>query len=344
MRQPRLRGEGKNYTHAVSRIVDRQYLLGRTEKERFVEIMRQLENFLGVRVVTFTLMSNHVHLLLEEPDRDSLPKLTKEQLLERLPCLYDESKVQSVANELEHAGALGDHDRYDRILKRYEDRMADISVFMKELKQRFTQWYNRRNNRAGTLWESRFHSVLVEDDPQALMVMAAYIDLNPVRAGMVDKVEDYRWCGYGAAAGGDQTAREGLGRILDASDTVCGETFRADWRETAKLYRLWLHSEGEQIEALPDEGKPGRKGFSRETVEAEEARDGEMSTAEVIRCRVRYFTHGAVLGSAAYVEKIYRANRQHFGTKRTSGARKMKGADWGGLCVIRDLRKEVIIR
>lgn len=39
------------------------------------------------------------------------------------------------------------------------------------------------------------------------MTMAAYIDLNPVRAGIVTKAEDYRWSGYGAAMGGDEKAR-----------------------------------------------------------------------------------------------------------------------------------------
>jgi len=53
---------------------------------------------------------------------------------------------------------------------------------MKDLKQRFTQWYNKRNGLKGTLWEDTYQSVLVEDSERALMTMAAYIDLNPVRA------------------------------------------------------------------------------------------------------------------------------------------------------------------
>jgi hypothetical protein len=81
---------------------------------------------------------------------------------------------------------------------------------MKELKQRFTQWYNRRMGRKGTLWEEHFKRVLVEGDEKALMTVAAYIDLNPVRAGMVERVEDYRWFGYGSAVAGNRWAREGL--------------------------------------------------------------------------------------------------------------------------------------
>ncbi|MGE3312392.1 MAG: transposase, partial [Limisphaerales bacterium] len=68
-------------------------------------------------------------------------------------------------------------------LATFHARMYDVSAFMKLVKQRFTQWYNRRVGRKGTLWEDRFRSVLVEGAGDALVTMAAYIDLNPVRAG-----------------------------------------------------------------------------------------------------------------------------------------------------------------
>ena len=77
---------------------------------------------------------------------------------------------------------------------------------MKPLKQCFTRWFNREQDRRGTLWEERFKSVLVEDG-HAARVMAAYIDLNPVRAGMVEHPKDYRWSSYGEAVGGKQRAR-----------------------------------------------------------------------------------------------------------------------------------------
>ncbi len=70
---------------------------------------------------------------------------------------------------------------------------------MKLLKQRFSQWHNARNARKGTLWEERFRSVLVDGAGEALLTMAAYIDLNPVRAGIVQDPKDYRWSGYGEA-------------------------------------------------------------------------------------------------------------------------------------------------
>jgi len=71
--------------------------------------------------------------------------------------------------------------------------------------------YDRRKGRKGTLWEERYKSLLVEGDEKALMTVAAYIDLNPYRAEMVDRVEDYRWCGYASAVA--ERVRPGLGCV-----------------------------------------------------------------------------------------------------------------------------------
>ncbi len=63
-----------------------------------------------------------------------------------------------------------------------EDK-EQLRMYMKGFLQRFTQWFNRKHGRSGGLWEDAFKSVLVEDGA-ASRTMAAYIDLNPVRAGM----------------------------------------------------------------------------------------------------------------------------------------------------------------
>ena len=87
---------------------------------------------------------------------------------------------------------------------------------MKTLLQRFTRWSNRTYERSGTLWDERYKSVIVESGIAA-RTMAAYIDLNPVRAGMVKYPAEYRWSSYGEAMGGGakgngKKAREGLVR------------------------------------------------------------------------------------------------------------------------------------
>src|SRR5690606_30232061 len=94
-------------------------------------------------------------------------------------------------------------------------RFCDLSAFVKELKERFSRWFNKHHERRGTLWMERFKSVLVEDG-DALRTMALYIDLNPVRAGLVEDPKDYRWTGYGEASGGSKRARRGLCKVMEA--------------------------------------------------------------------------------------------------------------------------------
>lgn len=342
MRQPRIRGDGKSYYHCLSRVVDGRYILGDEEREHFVVLMRQLEAFHGMRVVTYCVMSNHFHLLIEEPDDETRGACDAETILGRVGRLHDETAERTLREELERARAAKNEKWESEILDRYRRRMGDLACFMKELKQRFSQWYNRRNGRRGTLWEDRYKSVLVEGRGKALMTMAAYIDLNPVRAGMVSKVEDYRWCGYASAVGGNNWARRGLGRILTDSDTISGGQYEARWEETATLYRLWIYHEGEVREIVAAGAKPERKGFSQEDVEAEQKRGGKLTLKEVLRCQVRYFTDGAVFGSARFVDEVFERNRSKFGKTRRTGARIMLKADWEGLAVIRNLQGRVI--
>ena len=62
-------GRRSGIYHCVSRVVDRQFVLGKEEKERFVQLMRLYERFCGVRVLSHCVMSNHFHLLVEVPLR-----------------------------------------------------------------------------------------------------------------------------------------------------------------------------------------------------------------------------------------------------------------------------------
>ena len=105
--------------------------------------------------------------------------------------------------------------------------MNDISIFIKELKGRFAQWYNRRHRRYGALWAERFKSVLLEGG-RAVATVAAYIDLNPVRAGLCRDPKDYRYCGYAEAlAKGSAAALEGIRIILDLPQTTSPEQLGA---------------------------------------------------------------------------------------------------------------------
>jgi hypothetical protein len=185
---------------------------------------------------------------------------------------------------------------------------------MKTLKQRFSLWYNKKHGRRGTLWEARYKSVLVENG-YAARTMAAYIDLNPVRAGMVRDPKDYRWSGYAEAVAGGKLARNGVMRILSEldSDTAqdgwsgAGDIEKYDWRSVAKRYRLCLFEDGASFGEPTGDAqrtRKKRKGFSQEEVEGEQDRGGQLSIAAIASCKSRYFVEGAVLGSKEWVNEV----------------------------------------
>ena len=77
-----------------------------------------------------------------------------------------------------------------------------VGAMMKALGQRYVQYVNRTYQRSGTLWEGRFRSCLTQDEVYLLSCMR-YIELNPVRAGMVVHPGEYRWSSYRCNAQGE---------------------------------------------------------------------------------------------------------------------------------------------
>ena len=186
--------------------------------------------------------------------------------------------------------------------------------------------------------------------------MAAYIDLNPVRAGIVDDPADYRWSSYGEAVGGGRGAKwaqEGLVRAMYSfGEREVGER---SWSQggAGKEYRRMLIAAGmEQGEQRSHSGAKQRvvirKGMEREKAIAElERLSGEgardLKISKVVGCRVRYFSDGAVIGSRAFVDSVFNRSRELFGPKRKDGARKPRGALGemkGDLWSLRDLKSQ----
>ena len=354
--------------HVHSRVVDRRFVLGTEEKEKFRTYMRMQENFTGCRALSYCLMDNHFHILLEVPPMAE-GGISDEELLKRLSSIYGEVFVAGVTQELadarkaDYTSESGMSEAVEAIHKRFTYRMQDLAEFMKGLLQRFSQWFNRAHSRSGVLWEDRFKSVIVEDGVAARTI-AAYIDLNPVRAGMVKDPADYRWSSYGEAIGGrikdddlsqsgptgnGKKAREGLVRAFYCDKGVGYDAGK--WQEVSRLYR--------RLMGLALGKKPGRTEISqstkglgqttKNTAELLESEDNEtalkdLETAKMLRCRIRYFTDGAVIGSKEFVNEAFSSARERFGPKRKDGARKLRGggeAANGTLWSLRDLRKGI---
>ena len=343
--------------HLTSRVVDRRFVFGDEERGKFRMFMRMMENFSGCRVLSYCVMSNHFHILLEVPP---MPKagLSDAELLKRLGVLYAENFVKSVADELSAARTEGDGDgeNMDTVAEihgRFTPRMHDLSDFMKTLLQRFTRWFNRTHNRTGTLWEDRFKSVIVESGTAARTI-AAYIDLNPVRAGMVGDPADYRWSSYGEAVGGGakgngKKAREGLVRACMSHK---GAGFEAEkWKEVSRIYRRAMgmalgRKPGKTQDSETQDTRKRSQAATKNEEEMLASKDNEtvlpdLGMAGMLMKRVRYFTDGAVIGSKEFVNEAFAGARERFTERRKDGARRMRGsgaAAKGVLWSMRDLR------
>jgi REP element-mobilizing transposase RayT len=338
--------------------------------------MRMYERFTGCRVLSYCVMTNHFHLLLEVPPLPDEGEfgITEEDLIYRLGGLYSRDHVVGVEAEIEEARILADGEQEDferlgkegqeksrafgrkklaAIFERYTRRMHDLSEFMRGLLQRYTRWFNKQHGLRGHLWEDRFHSVIVESG-LAARTMAAYLDLNPVRADMVEDPADYRWSSYGEAVGGGRGAKkaqEGLVRAMYSFGSK--EVSHRSWAQggVGKAYRKILISAGmeqgeERGNAETKRRVVVRKGMDRAKGDTELARLAEegasdLKISKVIQCRVRYFTDGAVIGSKSFVNGVFQAKREQFGPKRKDGARKPRGALGemaGDLWSLRDLK------
>jgi REP element-mobilizing transposase RayT len=326
--------ESGAFYHCVSRVVDRQYIFDDAEKQIFHSLVREYSAFCGIHVLTHCYMDNHFHLVLEVPRQPETP-LSTEQVIERLSCLTGTAtSATQLQAQIDQCRTAGDLKGEQVLVARVAARMGDLSVFMKLLKQRYTQGYNRRHERRGTLWESRFASVLAEGR-EALVAVSGYTDLNPVRAQMVTDPKDYRWNGYGQALGGDKVAEAGLRRIAAAVAGIEG-----DGTEALEWYRTQLYGRGEAREGTDEAGQPLRAGLDAEAVKKVLEEKGKLPLNEYVRCRVRYFSAGVVLGSAAFVNEMYKRFRDRFGRKAEDGARRMRGVQ-EPLYALRDLRRRV---
>ncbi len=330
MRHSRIKADGAGYYHGMSRIIEKRMILGDTEKARFLKLMFKLAAFGDLSILAYCIMTNHFHILIYVPERKAV---TDNILIQRLRFIMPNNQVEIIARQLQDYRSQSNDAAAESLKNQFTYRMYDISEFFKALKQQFSQFYNTRNERRGPLWEQRFKSVLLEPCAKTLLAVAAYIELNPIRAGLAADPQDYRFSSYGAAVGGSKHARLGLRHLMG----VGKNTPRMSWGDSQRTYRQLLYMRGMQ-KGLDPEGRPIRQGFTPEQIQAIVKADGRLPFQKVLRCRVRYFSDGLVLGSQSFVESIFDRYRSQFGRNRKSGARPLRFCNCPDLCSMRDLR------
>jgi len=279
--------------HVISRTALDGLPFGKVEKDEMVRIIQHYSAIYYVEVLGFAIMGTHFHLLVEVSPADSM---SNEEVRNRFHLLYGE--------EIEFPeGWLGE----------YRERFCSLSAYVKDIKQRFSCFYNKRKKRKGTLWGERFKSVIVEQG-NTLIHCLAYIDLNAVRAGIVKRPEDYRWCsiGYHIQTGN----KDGF-----LSSDLGTPDFGADDAATQlRTYREYLY----HIGAID---KRGKAKISRKVLEEETVEGFEMNRLRRFRYRSRYFTDSGIIGSRAFVETHYETFKDHFSSTREKIPKRVKGIE-----------------
>lgn len=315
----------------MTRTVNGERIFGDVEKEVLRKMIWQVAEFCGVEVLTYCVMANHFHVLLRVPDG---VEVSDKELLRRYRVLYPKpTKYQSASTAVMEKVLADGGDEALALRKRLLARMGDVSEYMKSVKQRFSVWYNRSHQRYGTLWAERFKSVLVEGKGNPLQTMAAYIDLNPVRAGLVEDPKDYRFCGYAEAVAGKKGAQCGLSLVWAA---YADGSARAEHHYDGALrdHRSLIFGKRAADGGISDMSR-------KKALQVLEKEDARLPRSTVLRCRVRYFTDGAILGSEAFVKSHAGAWQLERQRKHPPRPHLLRGADWQGLATIRGLRSSV---
>ena len=222
-------------------------------------------------------MGNHAHILIRMyPDK----YFSDDEIKERYARLYGDDVPFPVEDGFYEDGQ-------NKGILHYRKKWSSLSKFMQEIKQTFSRYYNKRHHRKGTLWGERFKSVIVENG-NTLINCLAYIDLNPVRAGIVENPEDYRWNSISYHI--QTNNKDGL----LSTDFGLKEFNGMDSKERFRRYRRFLYEKAAKSDQIHEK-----------TMNKERKREFKLSKINRFTHRTSYFTDSGIIGTKEFVSKNY---------------------------------------
>jgi len=177
------------------------------------------------------------------------------------------------------------------------EKLSSLSEFMREIKVGFARFYNRRHNRR--------------------VNCLAYIDLNPLRAGLVERPENYRWNSLGY-----HLQTQNKDQFL-STDFGFKEFNVKRPQERIRRYRRYVYEAG----AINRPDKMQAKVIDDKVVAKERKKEFEISRISRFRYRTRYFTDSGIIGSKEFVAENYQRFKHLFYSKHEKKPKPIKGLE-----------------
>jgi REP element-mobilizing transposase RayT len=183
------------YYHVVARCVRRAWLWGKDDyagkdyshrKEWILERLAQLTSIFTIEICVYAVMSNHYHLVVYIGQQRA-KQLSMREVADRWTQLFAAPPV--VARWLAGTALEVEHELAEALIEKWRQRLCDLSWFMKCLNEHLARRANAEDDCDGRFWQGRFRSQALLDEAGLLTAMA-YVDLNPVRAGIAATPED----------------------------------------------------------------------------------------------------------------------------------------------------------
>jgi REP element-mobilizing transposase RayT len=266
------------------------------EKDFMLDLIKRFSALYLTEILGFCLMGNHFHLLVKMIPES---RFTDEDIQKRFEMFYGDSRAFSKGQ-----------------IPYLRTKLSSLSEFMREIKVGFSRYYNRRHNRRGYFWGDRFKSVIVEKG-ETLINCLAYIDLNPLRASIVDRPEEYRWNSLGYHV---QTNNRD---DFLSTDFGLKEFNVKSKKERIRRYRRYVYETGSVNQ--PEKGTV--KVINGKLLEKERNREFELSRSDRFRYRTRYFTDAGIIGSKEFVAINYQRFKHLFHSKHEKKPKPIKGLE-----------------
>lgn len=228
------------YYHIVTRCVRRSFLCGTDHstgksyehrREWLEDRIRLLASLFGIEICAYAVMSNHIHLVIKL-DPESINVLSGKEILARWLFLFKGPLLVQRAFRGEVLDAA-QRDAVSDFIEVYRNRLKDLGWFMKCLTEPIARLANKEDQCTGHFWESRYKSQALLTE-EAILSAMAYVDLNPIRAGMADRPEKSR----------HTSIKERIAPCFDLKKALQGQEAIGDFDTFPVPLKPLLHFEG----------------------------------------------------------------------------------------------------